>query len=44
MLVCQEAGAVTRQLSSRYSSIHDVPSIALQEKAFVLVNELLPGS
>lgn len=42
VLVCQEAGVVTQQLSSRYSSIHDVLLISLQENAFVLVNNLLP--
>ena len=44
VLVCQEAGVVTQQLSSRHSSIHDVLLISLQENAFVLVNELLPVS
>lgn len=38
--MCQEGGAVTQQLSSRQQQL----LIALQEKVFVLVNELLPVS
>lgn len=44
VLMCQEAGGVTQQLSSRYSSVCDMLLISLQENAFVLVNELLPVS
>jgi len=40
VLKCQEAGVVTRQLSFRCRSIHDVCSVSLQESAFVLVNDL----